>query len=163
VLRSLSFETTIIEGYRRRESSVEEALIEMYLAGVSVRRGEDITQALWGTSGRLQARSVALASAAPMKQSSTVSAALCEHRLVYLRLQAALREIFWIESEDEICVPFLGTDTECIVLGVGRYFGRGANLDRFSPRSNEIDERADRCGSNVQPLQNFFVFGENIL
>ena len=28
---------------------VEEALIEMYLAGVSVRRVEDITQALWGT------------------------------------------------------------------------------------------------------------------
>jgi transposase-like protein len=28
---------------------VEEVLIEMYLAGVSVRRVEDITQALWGT------------------------------------------------------------------------------------------------------------------
>jgi transposase-like protein len=28
---------------------VEEALIEMYLAGVSVRRVEDITEALWGT------------------------------------------------------------------------------------------------------------------
>src|SRR5215831_2565004 len=39
----------IIERYRRRESSVEEALIEMYLAGVSVRRVEDITEALWGT------------------------------------------------------------------------------------------------------------------
>src|ERR1700723_2112467 len=48
-LRSLPFETAIIEGYRRRETSVEEALIEMYLAGVSVRRVEDITQALWGT------------------------------------------------------------------------------------------------------------------
>jgi putative transposase len=47
-LRSLPFETAIIERYRRRESSVEEALIEMYLAGVSVRRVEDITQALWG-------------------------------------------------------------------------------------------------------------------
>ena len=48
-LRSLPFETEIIERYRRRESSVEEALIEMYLAGVSVRRVEDITEALWGT------------------------------------------------------------------------------------------------------------------
>ena len=48
-LRSLPFETQIIERYRRRETSVEEALIEMYLAGVSVRRVEDITQALWGT------------------------------------------------------------------------------------------------------------------
>jgi transposase-like protein len=48
-LRTLPFETAIIERYRRRESSVEEALIEMYLAGISVRRVEDITQALWGT------------------------------------------------------------------------------------------------------------------
>ena len=48
-LRSLPFETAIIERYKRRESSVEEALIEMYLAGVSVRRVEDITEALWGT------------------------------------------------------------------------------------------------------------------
>jgi len=48
-LRSLPFETQIIERYRRRESSVEEAMIEMYLAGVSVRRVEDITEALWGT------------------------------------------------------------------------------------------------------------------
>ncbi len=48
-LRKLPFETQIIERYQRRESSVEEALIEMYLAGVSVRRVEDITEALWGT------------------------------------------------------------------------------------------------------------------
>ena len=48
-LRKLTFETAIVERYRRRESSVEEALIEMYLAGVSVRRVEDITEALWGT------------------------------------------------------------------------------------------------------------------
>ena len=36
-LRLAPFETAIIERYRRRESSVEESLIEMYLAGVSVR------------------------------------------------------------------------------------------------------------------------------
>ena len=47
-LRKARFETAIIERYKRRESSVEEALMEMYLAGVSVRRVEDITQALWG-------------------------------------------------------------------------------------------------------------------
>ena len=47
-LRGAKFETAIIERYRRRESSVEEALMEMYLAGVSVRRVEDITEALWG-------------------------------------------------------------------------------------------------------------------
>ena len=48
-LKGVSFETAIIERYRRRESSVEEALIKMYLAGVSVRRVEDITEALWGS------------------------------------------------------------------------------------------------------------------
>jgi len=48
-LRNLPFETEVVERYRRRESSVEEALVEMYLAGVSVRRVEDITEALWGT------------------------------------------------------------------------------------------------------------------
>ena len=48
-LKGVSFEASIIEQYCRRESSVEEALIEMYLAEVSVRRVEDITEALWGS------------------------------------------------------------------------------------------------------------------
>jgi transposase-like protein len=37
-----------VEETLSRESSVEEALAEMYLAGVSVRRVEDVTEALWG-------------------------------------------------------------------------------------------------------------------
>ncbi len=48
-LKGISFETAIMERYHRRESSVEEVLIEMYMAGVSVRRVEDITEALWGS------------------------------------------------------------------------------------------------------------------
>lgn len=48
-LRGATFETQIIERYRRKEASVEESLVQMYLAGVSVRRVEDITEALWGT------------------------------------------------------------------------------------------------------------------
>ncbi len=47
-LRRQTFETAIIERYKRRESSIEESLIEMYLAGVSVRRVEGITEAQWG-------------------------------------------------------------------------------------------------------------------
>ena len=47
-LRTLPFETQIIERYKTKQSSVEEALVERYLAGVSVRRVEDITEALWG-------------------------------------------------------------------------------------------------------------------
>ena len=48
-LQVQTFETALIERYRRRESSVEEALIEIYLAGISVRRVPDITEALRGT------------------------------------------------------------------------------------------------------------------
>ncbi len=48
-LRRQTFETAIIERYQRRECSVEEVLMELYLAGVSVRRVEDITEAVWGT------------------------------------------------------------------------------------------------------------------
>lgn len=40
--------TAIIERYRRREAGVEEAMIEMYLAGVSTRRIEDVSEILWG-------------------------------------------------------------------------------------------------------------------
>lgn len=45
-LKGIPFETAIIERYRCRESSVEEALIEMYLSGVPVRRVEDISESL---------------------------------------------------------------------------------------------------------------------
>jgi transposase-like protein len=44
----MTFDTQIIERYRRREASVEKSLVAMYLAGVSVRRVEDITPDLWG-------------------------------------------------------------------------------------------------------------------
>ena len=43
-----TFQTTVIERYHRRETSVEEAIIEMYLAGVSTRRIEDVSEILWG-------------------------------------------------------------------------------------------------------------------
>lgn len=48
-LKEVTLEAAIIERYRHRERSVEEVLIEMYLAGVSVRHMEDITEALWGS------------------------------------------------------------------------------------------------------------------
>lgn len=49
-LKGMRFTTAIIEHYRRRETSVEEAMIEMYLAGVSTRRIEDVSEILWGSS-----------------------------------------------------------------------------------------------------------------
>ena len=50
-LRRQTFETAIIERDPRRETSIEEVLIEMHLAGVSLRRVEDSTEALWGARG----------------------------------------------------------------------------------------------------------------
>ena len=49
-LRSVEFTTAVIDRYRRRESSIEEALVEMYIAGVSTRRVSDVTEALFGAS-----------------------------------------------------------------------------------------------------------------
>lgn len=49
-LKGMRFATAIIDRYKRRETSVEEAMIEMYLAGVSTRRIEDVSEMLWGAS-----------------------------------------------------------------------------------------------------------------
>ena len=49
-LKGMRFTTAIIERYRRRETSVEEAMIETCLAGVSTRRIEDVSEILWGSS-----------------------------------------------------------------------------------------------------------------
>lgn len=49
-LKGARLATAIIERHRRRESSVEEAMIEMYLAGVSTRGIEDVSEILWGSS-----------------------------------------------------------------------------------------------------------------
>lgn len=49
-LKGMRFTTAIVERYRRRETGVEEAMIEMHLAGVSTRRIEDVSEILWGSS-----------------------------------------------------------------------------------------------------------------
>ena len=48
-LKGARLATAAIERYRRRESSVEEAMIEMHLAGVSTRGIEDVSGILWGS------------------------------------------------------------------------------------------------------------------
>lgn len=47
-LKGMRFATAAVERYKRRETSVEEAIIEMRLAGVSTRRIEDVSEILWG-------------------------------------------------------------------------------------------------------------------
>ena len=47
-LKGMRFATAAIERHKRRETSVEEAIIEMYLAAASTRRIEDVGEILWG-------------------------------------------------------------------------------------------------------------------
>ena len=47
-LKGMRFTTATIERCRRRGTSAGEAMIEMYLAGVSTRLIEDVNEALWG-------------------------------------------------------------------------------------------------------------------
>ena len=50
-LKGMRFATAVIERYKRREpvrKPIGEAIIEMYLAGVSTRRIEDVSEILWG-------------------------------------------------------------------------------------------------------------------
>ena len=47
-LKGALFESAVVERYRRRESSVEEALMGMYLAGMSTRQVDDTGQLSWG-------------------------------------------------------------------------------------------------------------------
>ena len=49
-LKGTRFATAVIERCRRRETSVEEAMMEMHLAGVSPRRIEDASENLRGSS-----------------------------------------------------------------------------------------------------------------
>ena len=49
-LEGMGFATAVIERCRRRETSVEEAMTEMRLAGVPARRIEDVSEILWGSS-----------------------------------------------------------------------------------------------------------------
>ncbi|MBP5254135.1 MAG: transposase [Lachnospiraceae bacterium] len=48
-MKGIRFETAIIERYRRRKTSIDEVLMEMYLACVSVRPVEAITAVFRGS------------------------------------------------------------------------------------------------------------------
>lgn len=49
-LKGARFAMAIIERYKRREVSVKEAIVEVYLAGVSTRRIKDVSEVIWGAS-----------------------------------------------------------------------------------------------------------------
>ncbi|HEX7115687.1 MAG TPA: IS256 family transposase [Steroidobacter sp.] len=118
-LRRLPFETAIIERYRRREASVEEALVEMYLAGVSVRRVEDITEALWGT--RVSSGTVSRLNQKIYRHIEAWRNRAIEGEFPYLYLDGVILKRSWageIRNVSVLVAIGIGTDGFRHILGV---------------------------------------------
>jgi putative transposase len=163
-LRSLPFETQIIERYRRRESSIEEAMIEMYLAGVSVRRVEDITEALWGTR-------VSPSTVSELNQKIYVHIEAWRNRPIegeypYVFLDGIWLKRAWggeVENVAVLVAIAVGSDGYREILGVGE----GTKEDKESWRNflRHLKERglrgvrlvvSDKCLGLVEALGEFF-------
>ena len=118
-LRKLPFETEIIERYRRGQSSVEEALVEMYLAGVSVRRVEDITEALWGT--KVSSSTVSRLNQRVYKHIEAWRNRPIEGEFAYLHLDGIILKRSWAGEVKNVSVLValgIGADGYRQILGV---------------------------------------------
>jgi len=163
-LREHKFETAIIERYKRRESSVEEALIEMYLAGVSVRRVEDITQALWGT--RVSPGTVSNLNQKIYKRIDKWRNRPIEQEFAYLYLDGIVLKRTWAHEVRNVSVLVaIGVDAEGFrqVLGVRE----GAKEDKagWSSFLRHLKKRglknvkliiSDACLGLVESMGDFF-------
>ena len=92
-LRSVPFTTAAIERYRRRESSIEEALVEMYLAGLSTRRVSDVTEALFGAS--VSSSAMSELNQKVYERLETWRNRPLEHRYVYVHLDGMVMSRRW--------------------------------------------------------------------
>jgi transposase-like protein len=163
-LRKLPLETAIIERYKRRESSVEEALIEMYLAGVSMRRVEDITEALWGT--RVSASAVSGMAQKVYGQIESWRSRRIEGEHAYVYLDGIWLKRSWGGEVRNVAVLIaIGVDAEGYrqVLAVAE----GTKEDAASWRSflRDLKERglsgvrlfaSDKCLGLVESLAEFY-------
>jgi len=163
-LRHLPFETAIIERYQRRESSVEEALIEMYLAGVSVRRVEDITEALWGT--RVSPSTVSELNQKIYGQIEEWRRRKIEGRYAYVYLDGLWLKRSWGGEVRNVSVLVaIGVDGEGFrdVLGVSE--GAKEDKESWTAFLRELKERgltgvqlfvSDKCLGLVENLGEFY-------
>jgi putative transposase len=163
-LRKLPLETAIIERYRRRESSVEEALVAMYLAGVSMRRVEDITEALWGTRASASTVSELAQKVYGQIEQWLARPITGEHAYVYLD-GIWLKRSWGGEVKNVAVLIGIGVDAEGFrqVLGVCE----GAKEDAESWRSflRQLKERglsgvklfvSDKCLGLLEALGEFY-------
>ena len=163
-LRSLPFETAIIERYKRRESSVEEALVEMYLAGVSVRRVEDITEALWGT--RVSPSTVSELNQKIYVQIEEWRQRRIEKRFVYVYLDGVWLKRSWGGEVRNVSVLVaIGVDEEGFrhVLGVSE--GTKEDGASWTAFLRELKQRglegvqlfvSDKCLGLIENLAEFY-------
>src|SRR5664280_245100 len=163
-LRSLPFETAIIERYKRRESSVEEALVEMYLAGVSVRRVEDITEALWGT--RVSPSTVSELNQKIYAQIEEWRQRRIEKRFVYVYLDGVWLKRSWVGEVRNVSVLVaIGVDEEGFrhVLGVSE--GTKEDGASWTAFLRELKQRglegvqlfvSDKCLGLIENLAEFY-------
>ena len=139
-LRSLPFETAIIERYRRRESSVEEALVEMYLAGVSVRRVEDITEALWGS--RVSSGTVSRLNQKIYRHIESWRNRTIEGEFPYLFLDGVVLKRSWAGEVRNVSVLVaigVGADGHRQILGVAE--GQKEDLDGWRGFLRHLKDR----------------------
>lgn len=163
-LRTLPLETSIIERYKRRESSVEEALVEMYLAGVSMRRVEDITEALWGV--RTSASTVSAMAQKVYGQIESWRNRRIEGSHAYVYLDGIWLKRSWGGEVRNVAVLIaIGVDEEGYreVLGVSE--GTKEDAESWRGFLRQLKERgltgvklfvSDRCLGLVESLGEFY-------
>lgn len=163
-LRGAKFETAIIERYRRRESSVEEALMEMYLAGVSVRRVEDITEALWGM--RVSAGTVSDLNQKMYERIDTWRNRKIEGRYPYVYLDGISLKRPWggeVKNVSVLVAVGVGNDGFRDILGVAEgckedKTGWGSFLAHLKQRGLQCPELiiSDKCIGLIESLGDYY-------
>ena len=163
-LRYAKFETEIINRYRRRESSVEEALMEMYLAGVSVRRVEDITEALWGM--KVSASTVSDLNQKMYQRIETWRNRKIEGAYAYVYLDGICLKRSWggeVRNVSVLVAIGVGMDGYRDILGIVE--GQKEDKDGWSAFLRHLKQRglsgvelivSDKCLGLVESLGEFF-------
>lgn len=119
-LKGALFGSAVIERCRRRESSVEEALMEMCLAGVSTRRVDDISRLPWGE--RMPSRTLSDKLKKIYKEIDEWRKRPLESEYPYVFVDGVWRKLSWGGSVENVSV--------LVAIGVGTAGRREADGGR---------------------------------
>ena len=145
-LRKQTFETAIIERYRRRDISIEEAIVQMYLAGVSVRRVEDVTEALWGT--RVSSGTVSNLNKKVYKHIERWRTQQIEGSFAYVYLDGIVLKRSWGGEVKNVSVlAAIGVDSD----GAITHWNRGAEIQLGIHHSQAINRRVKEIVPELEP------------